>query len=48
MPEDLLWHGQASDTVNPNKVNQSKVDAAVAMLMENFPATAAATPAPAP
>ena len=36
-----LWHGQTSQTINPDKVNQSKVDAAISKLMAQFPATAA-------
>jgi hypothetical protein len=46
--KQALWHGQASDTVNPDKPNPAKVDAAIAKLMQNFPPTAAAAPAPAP
>jgi len=45
--KQALWHGQASDTVNPDKPNPAKVDAAIAKLMLQFPATAAA-PAAAP
>lgn len=39
--KQALWHGQASQTVNPDKPNQAKIDAAVAKLMAGFPATAA-------
>lgn len=39
--KQALWHGQASETVNPDKPNQSKIDAAVAKLMADFPATSA-------
>ena len=46
--EQALWHGQATETVNPNKPNPSKVSAAVGKLMVNFPATAATAPAAAP
>ena len=42
--QKALWHGQVSDTINPNKPNPTKVDAAIAKLMQRFPATAA-TPA---
>lgn len=42
-----VWHGQASQTVDPQKPNQAKIDAAVGKLMAQFPATAAAAPAPA-
>lgn len=37
-----VWHGQATDTVNPKKPNQSKIDAAVRKLMDRFPAGTAA------
>lgn len=48
-----LWHGQASETVDPNKPNQAKINQAVQQLMAQFPATAAvsappAAPAPTP
>jgi hypothetical protein len=46
--KQALWHGQASDTVNPDKPNPAKADAAIAKLMQSFPATAAAAPTPAP
>ncbi len=39
-----LWHGQASQTVNPDKPNPAKVDSAIAKLMKKFPATAAVAP----
>jgi len=39
--KQALWHGQVSDTVHPSKPNQAKVDAAIAKLMQQFPATAA-------
>jgi hypothetical protein len=39
--KQAVWHGQASQTVNPDKPNPSKIDAAVAKLMAGFPATAA-------
>ena len=40
--QKALWHGQVSETVNPDKPNPTKVDAAIAKLMQQFPATAAA------
>ena len=47
--EQALWHGQASKTINPNKPNVAKVNAAITKLMVQFPATAAtASVAPAP
>lgn len=39
--KQAVWHGQTSQTVNPDKPNPSKIDAAVAKLMAGFPATAA-------
>lgn len=39
--KQAVWHGQASQTVDPDKPNPSKIDAAVAKLMAGFPATAA-------
>ena len=32
-----LWHGQATATLNPQKVDPQKVDAAVADVMAKFP-----------
>lgn len=32
-----VWHGQASETINPDKPNPGKVDQAVAKLMDRFP-----------
>ena len=40
-----LWHGQASQTINPDKPNPAKVDKAIAKLMKQFPATATMAPA---
>ena len=37
-----LWHGQVSETVDPDKPNPAKVDSAISKLMVQFPATAAA------
>jgi hypothetical protein len=41
-----VWHGQASETINPDKPNPSKIAAAITKLMAQFPATAAPAPAP--
>jgi hypothetical protein len=46
--KQAVWHGQATETVNPNKPNQAKIDAAVSQLMASFPPTAAPAAAPAP
>jgi hypothetical protein len=46
--KQALWHGQATETVNPSKPNQTKINAAVGQLMASFPATAAPAAAPAP
>jgi len=48
--KQAVWHGQVTETVNPDKPNQAKINAAVSKLMASFPATAAppAAPAPAP
>ena len=45
--QQAVWHGQASETINPDKPNPAKVDQAIQKLMAAFPATAAAAPAPA-
>ena len=42
-----LWHGQVSETVDPDKPNQAKIDSAIAKLMVQFPATAAVPASPA-
>jgi hypothetical protein len=39
-----LWHGQSSETINPDKPNPSKIDAAITKMMIQFPATAAPAP----
>ena len=41
---DLNANGQASQTIDPDKPNPQKVDAAVMKLMAQFPATVAAVP----
>jgi hypothetical protein len=48
-----LWHGRATETVDPSKPNQAKINQAVQKLMALFPATAAvavppSAPAPTP
>lgn len=43
--KQALWHGQATETVDPSKPKPSKIDAAVTQLMASFPPTGAA-PAP--
>ena len=40
--KQALWHGQVSDTINPDKPNPAKVDLAIITLMGKFPANAAA------
>lgn len=44
--QQAVWHGQASETVDPDKPNPSKVSAGIQKLMAQFPATAAPAPAP--
>lgn len=44
--QQAVWHGQASQTIDPDRPNASKVDAAIAKMMTQFPATAAIAPAP--
>ena len=39
--QQALWHGQATETVDPAKPKPSKVQKAIAKLMADFPATAA-------
>jgi hypothetical protein len=36
-----LWHGQATETIDPQKPNPQKVEAAVTAVMAKFPARAA-------
>jgi|WetSurMetagenome_2_1015567.scaffolds.fasta_scaffold109775_3 hypothetical protein len=33
-----VWHGQASETINPNKPDPAKVDSAINKMMVKFPA----------
>lgn len=40
-----VWHGQASETINPDKPNVKAVDAAVAELMSKFPPGGGSAPA---
>ena len=35
--KQAVWHGQATETVDPDKPNSSKIDDAVAKLMGRFP-----------
>lgn len=46
--QQAVWHGQASETIDPDKPNPSKVSAGIQKLMAQFPATAAPAPAPQP
>lgn len=39
--QQAVWHGEASATIDPDKPNPSKIDAAIQKLMVQFPATAA-------
>jgi hypothetical protein len=46
-----VWHGQATETINPDKPNYSAIDEGVTKLVSRFPpsgGTAGASPAPAP
>ena len=36
--KQAVWHGQVTETVNPDKPNPAKVEAALMALMEKFPA----------
>jgi hypothetical protein len=42
--QQALWHGQATETVNPQKPNTKAIDAAISKLMLKFPATTVAAP----
>lgn len=42
-----VWHGQASETVNPDKPNFKAIDEGVAKLVAKFPPSGAAPAAPA-
>ena len=44
--QQAVWHGQASETIDPNKPNPSKISAGVQKLMVQFPATAAMAATP--
>jgi hypothetical protein len=35
--KQAVWHGQASETINPDKPNQSKIDSGIQKLMAKFP-----------
>ena len=43
-----VWHGQASQTVNPQKPNEKAINAGVAKLMVKFPAGGGQAAAPPP
>ena len=43
-----VWHGQASQTVNPQKPNDKAINAGVAKLMVKFPAGGSQAAAPPP
>jgi hypothetical protein len=40
--KQALWHGQASEDINPGKPNNGAIDHTVSKLMEKFPASASA------
>jgi hypothetical protein len=42
-----VWHGQATEHINPDKVNPAAVDTAVSSLMKKWPASAAGGAPPA-
>jgi hypothetical protein len=42
-----LWHGQATETINPEKPDMKKINAAIAKLMATFPSTAMPSAPPA-
>jgi len=46
--KQALWHGQATETVNPDKPNEGAIDSAISRLMQKFPPTAAASAATTP
>jgi hypothetical protein len=41
-----VWHGQASETINPDKPNYGAIDEAITKLMAKFPAGGGAQAAP--
>lgn len=43
-----VWHGQASETINPDKPNWEKIDDGVSKLVARFPAGGGAPTAPPP
>jgi hypothetical protein len=47
MTKRPIWHGQATETVNPGKTNNKAIDDGVAKLMDKFPAGGGAAAAPA-
>jgi hypothetical protein len=44
--KQAVWHGQASEEINPNKSNPAAIDKAVSKLMEKFPAGGGGAVAP--
>ena len=46
--KQALWHGQITDTVKSKQPDPERLDAAISKLMEQFPATAAASAAVQP
>jgi hypothetical protein len=46
--KQAVWHGQASEEINPNKANPGAIDKAVSKLMNKFPAGSAANPPATP
>jgi hypothetical protein len=40
--KQAVWHGQADETIHPDKPNPSKIDNAITKLMMKFPASGAA------
>jgi hypothetical protein len=45
MTKKPIWHGQATETVNPGKTNNKALDDGVTKLMAKFPAGGGAAPA---
>jgi hypothetical protein len=43
-----VWHGQASETINPDKPNYGAIDDAITKLIAKFPPGGGAAPAAAP
>jgi hypothetical protein len=45
--KQAVWHGQAAETINPQKPNLRNIDSVVTKLMDKFPAGGGAPVAPA-